>query len=45
MNNDKKEKVYKVQIGKKMASSAFAFAVGFGIAAIVLIPIIYWLSR
>jgi len=41
---EKNKKKYKVQIGEKMASSAFAFAAGFGIAALVLIPIIYWLS-
>ncbi len=38
------KKKYKIQIGDKMASTAFAFAAGFIIAAIVLIPIIYWLS-
>lgn len=38
------KKKYKVQIGDRMASAAVAFAVGFAVAAIVLIPIIYWLS-
>jgi len=40
----KQKKKYKVQVGEKMASTAFAFAAGFAIAAMVMIPIIYWLS-
>ncbi|MBU0732023.1 hypothetical protein KKC88_04045 [Patescibacteria group bacterium] len=44
MVKNQKEKKYKVQIGEKMAPSAAAFAAGFIIAAMVLIPIIYWMS-